>query len=79
MRGDIWHEFLDDPVTEFTGPGGSTFPFTANLEDNWWEIGLGGSWDFTSSATAYANVDYQRAFEGESDAWKGSLGVKVAW
>ncbi len=79
LRGDIWHEFLGDPVTAFTGPGGSTFPFTADLEDSWWEFGLGGSWDFTSSATVYANVDYQRAFEGEADAWKGNLGVKVAW
>ncbi len=44
-----------------------------------WKLGLGGTWDFATQSTLYANVNYEQSFEGDADAWEGKLGVKVAW
>jgi len=48
LRGDIWHEFLGEATTEFSSQTGF-IPFTADLSDNVWKLGLGGTWDFNIS------------------------------
>ena len=78
LRTDLWHEFLGQPTTEFSSATGF-IPFTADLEGSWMKVGLGGSWDFATDATLYGNVNYQRAFNGDSYAWEGKLGVKMTW
>ena len=42
LRGDIWHEFLGQPTTEFSSADGFV-PFTADLDGSWWKLGLGGT------------------------------------
>ncbi len=54
-------------------------PFTADLEECWIKLGLGGTWDFTTNTTLYGNVNYDRAFDGDAYAWEGKLGFKVTW
>jgi outer membrane autotransporter protein len=78
LRADIWHEFLGEPTTEFSSADGFV-PFTADLEGSWFKVGFGGTYDFTTNSTLYANVNYDRSFDGDAYAWEGKLGVKVEW
>ena len=77
-RADIWNEFLGQPTTEFSSANGFV-PFTADLEGGWWKLGVGGTYDFNTEATLYANVNYESAFDGDADAWEGKLGLKIQW
>jgi hypothetical protein len=50
-----------------------------SFEGSWWKLGLGGTYDFTTSATFYGNVNYERTFDSDAYAWEGKLGLKVSW
>ena len=77
-RADIWNEFLGQPTTEFSSATGFV-PFTADLEGAGGSSGSVAPMTSTPSATLYANVNYESAFDGDADAWEGKLGVKVPW
>ena len=78
LRTDLWHDFLGQPTTEFSSANGFV-PFTADLQGSWMKVGLGGTWDFATDATLYGNVNYQRAFDGDSHAWEGKVGARMTW
>ena len=79
LRGDLWHEFIAQPTTEFSSANGFV-PFIADgLQESVWKLGLGGTWDLATQSTLYANVNYEQSFEGDAHAWEGKLGVKVTW
>ena len=78
LRFDVWKEFIAQPTTEFSSANGFV-PFTADLENSWMKIGLGGTYDFAVNRTVYANINYDRSFDGDADGWEGKLGLKVTW
>ena len=39
LRGDLWHEFLEEPTIEFSSAR-SFIPFTADLTGSWWKLGV---------------------------------------
>jgi outer membrane autotransporter protein len=77
-RADLWHEFLDDPTTEFSSATGF-IPFTADLGDTWGKLGIGAARQVNDATTFYANVNYETSFDGDADAWEGKVGLKVQW
>ena len=77
-RADLWHEFLDDPTTEFSSASGF-IPFTADLGDTWGKLGIGAARQVSDSTTFYGNVNYETSFDGDADAWEGKVGLKVQW
>ena len=77
-RADIWNEFLGEPTTEFSSATGFV-PFTTEVDGAWWKLGVGGTYDFNTQSTLYANVNYESAFDGDADAWEGKLGLKIQW
>lgn len=77
-RADLWHEFLGDPVTEFSSAIGF-IPFTADLGGSWGRVGIGGAFELSSSTTLYGNVNYEHAFDGDAYAWDGKVGLKIKW
>jgi outer membrane autotransporter protein len=78
LRADVWHEFIAEPTTEFSSADGFV-PFTAELTGSWVKVGFGGSYDLTTSATLYGNVNYDVTFDGYAHAWEGKFGLKVKW
>ncbi len=77
-RADLWHEFLDDPTTEFSSATGF-IPFTADLGETWGKLGIGAARQVSDSTTFYGNVNYETSFDGDADAWEGKVGLKVQW
>lgn len=77
-RGDLWHEFLGDPTTEFSSATGF-IPFTADLGETWGKLGIGAAMQLTEASTFYGNVNYAASFEGDADAWEAKVGYKVQW
>ncbi|MEK1887345.1 MAG: autotransporter domain-containing protein [Phyllobacterium sp.] len=78
VRGDIWHEFLGDPTTEFSSATGS-IPFTTDLGDTSGRLGIGAAMQVTDATTIYGNVNYESSFDGDADAWAGKVGFKTTW
>nr|WP_280139064.1 autotransporter outer membrane beta-barrel domain-containing protein [Phyllobacterium sp. CL33Tsu] len=78
VRGDIWHEFLDEPTTEFSSATGA-IPFTADLGETSGRLGIGAAMQVTNATTVYGNVNYESSFEGDADAWAGKVGFKTTW
>jgi len=77
-RGDIWHEFLENPKTEFSSADGF-IPFTADIGDTWGKLGVGVAWQVSEDATFYGNVNYERSFNDSAYAWEGKIGFKTDW
>jgi len=75
LRGNIWHEFLGKPVTEFSSANGFV-GFRATLPRNWWQVGIGGSMVASSNLTLYGQANYEQAFEGGTHAWDAKLGIR---
>jgi outer membrane autotransporter protein len=77
-RIDLWHEFLGNPVTEFSAQSGPV-PFTAELDEDWAEIGLGADLALGPASFLYGNASYQATFDGDADAWDAEIGLKFRW
>ena len=77
-RADVWHEFLGDPVTEFSSAIGF-IPFTTDLGGSWGRLGIGGALELSESTTLYGNINHEHAFDGDAYAWDGKIGLKVKW
>ena len=77
-RADFWHEFLDDPTTEFSSAAGF-IPFTVDPGDSWATLGIGAAMPVSDTASLYGNVNYDVSFDGDADAWEGKVGLKIEW
>ena len=78
LRGNVWHEFLGEPKTEFSSAVGFV-PFSANLRGTWGEVGAGISAQLNQSASLYASANYQRSFDGDREAYEGKIGLRFNW
>jgi len=78
LRPNLWHEFLSDPVTSFSSETGST-PFRADLGGGWAELNGGITAQLTRDVSLFANASYQRGLDGDSRAYDGKLGFRIAW
>ncbi len=76
---NLWHEFLDATSTTSFSSATGPIPFTADLADNWMEVGLGGSLQMTASATLYGNLDVETPFDGGSYGIGGNIGFRMNW
>ena len=77
-RADVWHEFLDDPTTEFSSAAGF-IPFSVDPGDSWATLGIGAAMPVSDAASLYGNVNYDVSFDGDADAWEGKVGLKIQW
>ena len=78
LRGNVWHEFLGEPKTEFSSAVGFV-PFRADLGGTWGELGAGISAQLNRCASLYANANYQRSFDGDREAYEGKIGLRFNW
>jgi outer membrane autotransporter protein len=79
IRPNIWHEFLGNPLTEFSSQTGF-IPFRANQRGSWGEINGGISGQLNPSTTLYANAAYQERFDSSKTyAYTAKVGARVNW
>ena len=84
LRPNLWHEFRGNPTTEFSSADGPV-PFSADLGGTWGELNLGISGQANDlsptfcTTSLYANVSYDRSFEGAGYAWTGKVGIRFSW
>lgn len=78
LRGNIWHEFLGNSKTEFSSADGFV-PFRSDPPVTWWQIGLGTSLLVDPKLTIFGQGSYESAFDGDSHAWQGKIGVRINW
>jgi len=78
LRPNLWHEFLGDPVTSFSSATGP-IPFRADFGGGWAELNGGITAQLTRDISLYANASYQRGLDGDSTAYDGKLGFRIAW
>jgi outer membrane autotransporter protein len=75
LRGNIWHEFIAKPTTEFSSADGLV-PFRADPPATWWQIGLGGSVLLANHVTAFGQGSYESAFDRDSHSWTAKFGLR---
>ena len=78
LRGNVWHAFNGSPTTQFSSASGYV-PFTAELDDTWAEVGIGGTWQVSQTGYLFADIDYTWSFDGDETAWNGKLGMRWNW
>jgi len=78
LRPNLWHEFLGDPATSFSSATGS-IPFRADLGGGWAELNVGITAQITDAVSLFANASYQHGLDGDSRAYDGKLGFRIAW
>ena len=78
-RVNIWHEFLDTTSTTSFSSQTGFIPFTADLDENWVEVGVGGSLQMTASTTVYGNVNFSTPFDGGGYGIDGKIGLRMNW
>ena len=84
LRPNLWHEFRGDPTTDFSSDNGPV-PFRADLGTTWGELNLGISGQANDlsptfcTTSLYANVSYDRSFDGDGYAWTGKVGIRFSW
>jgi outer membrane autotransporter protein len=78
LRPNLWHEFLGDPATSFSSATGS-IPFRADLGGGWAELNVGMTAQITDAVSLFANASYQHGLDGDSRAYDGKLGFRIAW
>lgn len=78
LRPSLWHEFLGDPVTSLSSETGP-IPFRADFSGGWAELNTGITAQLTRDVSLFANASYQRELDGDSTAYGGKLGFRVAW
>ena len=67
---------LLEPATDiFAG----FIPFSADLQQDWIEAGIGGSLQVTPSTTLYGNLTYQTTFDGADWGAGGKIGLRMNW
>jgi autotransporter family porin len=80
LRPSVWHEFLGDSQTLFSSATGPV-PFQSDLGGTWVEFTAGVDAKITNAATLFANVSYETgtAPHGDSYAYNGKVGLRIAW
>jgi outer membrane autotransporter protein len=79
IRPNIWHEFLGNPLTEFSSATGF-IPFRADQRGTWGELNVGISGQLNPSTTLYANAAYQERFDStRTFAYTAKIGARVNW
>ncbi|MDK1373611.1 MULTISPECIES: autotransporter outer membrane beta-barrel domain-containing protein [unclassified Sinorhizobium] len=53
--------------------------FSAKLDENWIEFGIGASVQLTATTTLYGNVNYETTFDGDNRGFDGKIGLRVNW
>ncbi len=76
---NLWHEFLDTTSTTSFSSATGFIPFTAGLDENWVELGVGGSLQMTASTTVYGNVNFETPFDGGGYGVDGKIGLRMNW
>ena len=76
---NIWQEFLDATSTTSFSSATGFIPFTADLSENWVEVGLGGSLQMTATTTLYGNINYETPLDGGGYGIDGNIGLRVNW
>ena len=76
---NLWHEFLDATSTTSFSSATGFIPFTADLDENWLEVGVGGSLQMTASTTLYGNVNFETPFDGGGYGIDGKIGLRMNW
>lgn len=77
-RISAWHESYGEPRTEFSSARGFV-PFSANLDEDWWEFKVGMSGEGVRNLFGYVNFGYERSFDGDRWAWDGRIGIRKNW
>ncbi|HET9068533.1 MAG TPA: autotransporter domain-containing protein, partial [Amaricoccus sp.] len=77
-RANIWHEFLDNPTTTFSG-GSVSVPFTGTLDDTWGELEVGADMQANEALSFYGDMSYQMTFDGDADSFGAEVGLKWRW
>ncbi|HEY5818755.1 MAG TPA: autotransporter domain-containing protein [Mesorhizobium sp.] len=75
----MWQEFLDATSTTSFSSAAGFIPFTADLNETWLEVGLGGSLQMTATTTLYGNANVETPFDGGDYGVDGKVGLRVNW
>lgn len=78
LRGNIWHEFMGKPKTEFSSASG-WIPFTAELPNTWWQVGAGVSMFVQPGITIFGHANYESVLESDSHAHDVKVGLRFNW
>jgi outer membrane autotransporter protein len=78
IRPSLWNEFRGAPQTLFSSAVGPV-PFPSNLSGNWLEVNAGVDTVISREASLFANVGYQESIDGNTAAYSGKAGLRVAW
>jgi outer membrane autotransporter protein len=77
-RVNVWHEFLDSPVTSFSSEDGFV-PFTSDIGGTWIETQAGTTLQMSKTGALYADVGYQWNTDNQGDAVSVRAGVRFNW
>lgn len=78
IRPSVWNEFAGNPQTLFSSATGP-IPFRSDIGGTWFELNAGVNAEINRETSLFANVGYQVATRGNSDAYNGKLGLRLAW
>ena len=78
IRPSLWNEFRGAPQTLFSSATGPV-PFQSNISGAWFELNAGLDAQITGATSLFASAGYQVATNGNTTAYNGKAGLRVAW
>ena len=78
IRPSFWTEFRGDPQTLFSSATGP-IPFQSDLGGGWFEFNAGVDAKITVATSLFASGGYQVSAGGNTTAYNGKGGLRVAW
>ncbi len=78
IRPSFWNEFRGDPQTLFSSAVGPV-PFRSDLGGSWFELNAGVDSKITAATSLFASAGYQISTNGNTTAFNGKAGLRVAW
>jgi outer membrane autotransporter protein len=78
IRPSLWNEFRGAPQTLFSSETGPV-PFQSDIGGSWFELNAGMDAQITRATSLFANVGYQVSTNGNTTAYNGKAGLRVAW
>ncbi len=78
IRPSLWNEFRGAPQTLFSSAAGPV-PFQSNIGGAWFEANAGLDAQITKATSLFASAGYQVSTDGNTTAYNGKGGLRVAW
>jgi outer membrane autotransporter protein len=78
IRPSVWNEFRGDPQTLFSSAVGPV-PFQSSISGAWFELNAGVDAKITTATSLFASAGYQVSINGNTTAYNGKGGLRIAW